>query len=237
VKANHDARNSGISSCGHNLIVQDVVNRFTVDVIGATAFGMDTKALKESNSLFYQMARRSSDMSFLRAVKIFILMFAPKVASLLNLSMMDHVSLDFFASILTKALKDRENSNEKWDDFLQLMIEAKKGELKVDESELDAFEKEAQIQSQSKTKTQLTDELAIAQSVLFFIAGFDTVGAFVSFAVYIMAIHQDIQQKLYDEVQTHINKETGEMEYDSVGKLEYMDMVLSGWLTLTSFSK
>jgi cytochrome P450 len=216
----------------YKIIAQDVVNRFTVDVIGATAFGMETNALKDPDSIFYKMARRSMDITATKFINGFFIFLLPKLAQLLGLRFIDVGAMDFFASILTKALKEREVSKEKRDDFLQLMIEARKGELKMDESELDTFEKDAEIKSQSKSKTQLTDELAISQCVLFFMVGFDTVGSLVGFATYLMAIHQDMQEKLFDEVEKYIDQNTGEIEYDDVGKMEYLDKFISGWLRL-----
>jgi cytochrome P450 family 9 len=220
----------------YKIIVQDVVSRFAVDVIGSTAFGMQTCALKDPDSIFYKMARLSSDITFSKITKGFFSLFAPKLASLLRFSIVEPVSVGFFTAILTTALKEREISNEKRDDFLQLMIEARKGELKTDESELDTFEKDAEIKSQTKSKIQLTDDVVIAQCVLFFVAGFDTVGSLVSFAAYLLAIHQDMQEKIFDEVEKYIDQKTGDIEYDDVGKLGYLDMFISGWWGLYTYT-
>jgi len=213
---------------GHNVLVQDVVSRFTVDVIGATAFGMETNSLTDRESIFFKMARRTADISIGRVIKNLIVLYLPRLANLLKLSVSDKLSMDFFVGILTKALKERQASNESRDDFLQLLIEAKEGELKIDQSEvLDTFEKEAQLKSHTKNKTQFTDELAISQSVLFFLAGFDTVGSLVNFAAYLLAVHQDIQEKVFKEIEKYVNKE-GEVQYEDVNKMEYLDMFISG---------
>ena len=39
----------------------------------------------------------------------------------------------------------RQKNNVKGNDFIQLMMEAREGTLKIDESELEAFEKDAEI--------------------------------------------------------------------------------------------
>jgi len=68
--------------------------------------------------------------------------------------------------------QEQKNEKEKRNDFLQLLVEAKTGQIEVEnESELNQFEKDAQLNSNSKSKLQITETMAIAQGLLFFIAG------------------------------------------------------------------
>ncbi len=55
---------------GHRVIVQDVVSKFTVAVIGEAAFGMDTKALTDPNSEFLKHARIASNITMWRITKV-----------------------------------------------------------------------------------------------------------------------------------------------------------------------
>jgi len=61
----------------------------------------------------------------------------------------------------------------------------------------------------------------------FFVAGFDTVGALINFAIYLMAAHQDVQEKIYQEVKASMEATDGEIDYDTVVRLEYIDMFIS----------
>lgn len=129
----------------------------------------------------------------------------------------------------------RETTGEKRNDFLQLMVEARAGELKSEtgDEELDTFEKEAILKDDGSRKTVnskqiFTDNLTLAQSFIFFVAGFDTVGALLNFAAYLMAAHPDVQEKLYNEVKASMEESDGEIDYETVSRLEYMDMFISG---------
>lgn len=87
--------------------VPELVTRFAVDVIGATAFGMDTKALTDSESHFLKMARRVSEISPWRLFKNMLLILVPRVANALKLRIMDPEMMDFFTGILHSALRNR----------------------------------------------------------------------------------------------------------------------------------
>lgn len=123
----------------------------------------------------------------------------------------------------------REQSGENRNDFLQLLVEARQGNLKAEDAELDAFEKEAKIKESSVNKAQLfTDDVTMAQCLIFFFAGFDTVGALVSFGTYLMALYPEIQERVHQEAKSYMDENNGEIDYDSVNKLAYMDMFISG---------
>jgi len=65
--------------------IQDVINRFTVDVIGATAFGIDPGSLKDPQSVFYSMAKRAQDFEYSKMLKGLLYVFFPKLANYLKL--------------------------------------------------------------------------------------------------------------------------------------------------------
>lgn len=46
---------------------------------------------------------------------------------------------------------------------------------------------------------ELTEDEAMAQCVLFFLAGQDTTSSVISFAMYLLALHPDIQARLREE--------------------------------------
>lgn len=210
----------------HDIVVKEAISRYLVDIIGATAFGMETNSLKDENSVFYKMAKRQSEFSMLKMLKVIVAFLVPFLTRL-GLKMSDPESLNFFEEICRTALKNREATKEKRDDFLQLMIETRRGELQMDDSELDSFEKDAQL-NKGKGKVVLTDELITAQSMLFFLAGLDTTGSVLCFAPYFLALDPDIQKKLYDEVAEIMKEKDGQLDYDSINGMEYLDKFISG---------
>ena len=46
----------------------------------------------------------------------------------------------------------------------------------------------------------LSEEEVLAQGLLFFVAGYDTTAATLQFFLYNLAVHQEVQDKLYEEI-------------------------------------
>ncbi|XP_029801600.1 cytochrome P450 3A12-like [Suricata suricatta] len=79
--------------------------------------------------------------------------------------------------------------------------------------------------------TALSDLELVAQSVIFIFAGYEPTSTSLSFLVYELATHPDVQQKLQEEIDaTFPNKEPP--TYDALVQMEYLDMVLNETLRL-----
>nr|XP_040133681.1 cytochrome P450 3A4-like [Ictidomys tridecemlineatus] len=97
-------------------------------------------------------------------------------------------------------------------DFLQLMIDSQN--------------------SQDKEPYQGLSDLEIAaQSIIFILAGYDTTSTSLSFIMYLLATHPDVQKKLQQEIdETLPNK--APVTYDVLFEMKYLDMVVNETLRL-----
>ena len=68
----------------------------------------------------------------------------------------------------------------------------------------------------------------VAQAILFLVAGFDTVSTAMSFLLYELAVNPDVQERLVQEIRDNDAKNGGKFDFDSIQKLPYLDMVVSG---------
>ena len=85
--------------------------------------------------------------------------------------------------------------------------------------------------SETKTnisKTEITEDDILANSFVFFAAGFETTASLLSFLFYNLAIEQHIQQKLYEEVLSY----SGNFDYDSIAKMPYLEACIAETLRL-----
>jgi cytochrome P450 len=137
--------------------------------------------------------------------------------------------MDFYTNALQETIRRREQSGEKRNDLVQLLIDAKTQELKPEGEEgdvsLDSHEKNSQVKK--ARKTPMTDKLILSQALLFFFAGFDTMETLLMFAIYELALNQDVQEKLFQEIDKSIEASGGELEYEAVNRMEYLDKVIS----------
>lgn len=90
----------------------------------------------------------------------------------------------YFNAFFKQAIKHREENHIKKPDMLNLLLEARKNE---------------EIKGKGKG-LEITDEEIVAQAMVFFLGGFDTVSNSLCFTVYELAVHQDVQERLRGEV-------------------------------------
>lgn len=74
----------------------------------------------------------------------------------------------------------------------------------------------------------MTEGLLAAQAFVFFIAGFETSSTTISFALYELATVPETQEKLRTEIMNILNKHNGQLSYDIVNDMKYLEMVLQG---------
>jgi len=68
----------------------------------------------------------------------------------------------------------------------------------------------------------------VAQAFTFLIAGYETSASTLTFALYELALHPEIQQRLRAEIVQVLSKHGGKLTYDGMQDMSYLDRVVSG---------
>ncbi|XP_029047550.2 cytochrome P450 6a2-like isoform X2 [Osmia bicornis bicornis] len=74
-------------------------------------------------------------------------------------------------------------------------------------------------------KMELSDAFLAAQAFVFFTAGFETSSLTITHALYELAFNQSIQDTLRAETKDVLKRNNGEITYDSISELKYLDAV------------
>ena len=82
----------------------------------------------------------------------------------------------------------------------------------------------------SEKKPLSTDDI-IANSINFLAVGYDTTSLLILFTLYNLCLHQDVQEKLYQELKSILN-ERKSFDYESISGSKYLDAVISETLRL-----
>lgn len=88
------------------------------------------------------------------------------------------------------------------------------------------------VSAKDRVNNALTNEDITAQALLFFIAGFDTTSSLMCFTIYELTVNQDVQERLRKEIHSTWKECCGNLTYEDLLQMKYLDMVISGWCCL-----
>lgn len=197
------------------LEIKDIVARFTTDVIGTCAFGIDCNSLENPNNEFKEMSRRHFEEPDITGYRMFLLALSENLARKFGVKITRDDVSNFFTKVVEDTIEYRETSNVKRNDFLNLLLQLKnKGKLDDDESE---------GKSDFLTKQEL-----VSQSFIFFNAGFETSSTTISFAMNELVANQDVQENLRTEINSILEKHEGAITYESISEMKYLEQVIYG---------
>jgi cytochrome P450 family 6 len=75
---------------------------------------------------------------------------------------------------------------------------------------------------------EVTMDVIAAQAFLFFNAGFETTSGAMTFGLYELARNPDIQERVRNEIDTVLGRHGGNITYEAISEMEYLDKVVSG---------
>lgn len=218
--------------------IKELFTKYTNDVIATSAFGCKTNSFENPNNEFYLSGKKIMEFTSTKAIfRVSLIFVLPKLASLFNVSFIDKTASSFFRSMVLDNIASREKLGIFRPDMINILMNVKKGKSLRGANEETSSDGYATVGESSIgnaiVKREWTDDEIVAQSFLFFLAGFDTVATLLSFLVYELSINQDVQQKLYDQVkETHQFLDGKKLTYEGIQKLKYLDMVVSETLRL-----
>jgi cytochrome P450 family 6 len=71
-------------------------------------------------------------------------------------------------------------------------------------------------------------DVIAAQAFVFCLAGFETTSAIMTFCLYEMALNPNIQERVQNELDTVLDRHGGNITYEAISGMEYLDKVVSG---------
>lgn len=185
--------------------IKDISECFIIDVIGSCAFGLDCNCFKNPEGEFKKQGRKIFSFSRLRILKTGAAFAFPNCARWLGIKLFENESIEFFLNLVKTTIQYREAHNVTRKDFLQLLLELRNGP-----GNDDCF----------------TIEEITAQVFIFFAAGFETSSITLAFCLYELASNLDVQEKLREEIMRVLVIHGGEISYDTIADMKYMNQVV-----------
>ncbi|XP_024868646.1 cytochrome P450 9e2-like, partial [Temnothorax curvispinosus] len=192
----------------HSIETKGVFRRYATDVIATTAFGISVNSMKDQDNEFYIRGIeiiKGFSAGPLGMAKMILFQACPRLAKLLGLSLFPPSTTEFFKKIVGETIRAREEQGIVRPDMIHLLMQARDKE----------------------DVHKMTVDDIVSQAFIFFFAGFETSATLMCFAAHELAVNQDVQDRLREEVQQHLAEGNGEISYESISKISYMDMVIS----------
>ncbi|XP_062558845.1 probable cytochrome P450 9f2 [Armigeres subalbatus] len=219
--------------------IKDMLSRYGINVIASCAYGIDVDCFKDDAHEFMYHGKRMMQMgSPLVIAKMLFMKMFPKISKDWGIDVLNREQAEYFTKLIKDTVRARESQGIVRNDMVDMLLEARKGTLRYEEEEReDEQEGFATVQESEVGKAQITWSISetemIAQCLIFFIAGFESVSTTSMFLIYELILHPDIQQRLYEEVQQTYKQLDGKLlTYDALQGMKYMDMVVSETLRM-----
>uniref|UniRef100_A0A1L8EFJ0 Putative cytochrome p450 n=1 Tax=Haematobia irritans TaxID=7368 RepID=A0A1L8EFJ0_HAEIR len=197
---------------------KDLLARFTTDVIGTCAFGIDCSSLKDPNAEFRVVGGQSLVKQRHGQLGLAFTASFPELARKLHIKQnLDYIE-EFFMRIVRETVEYRENNNIRRNDFMDMLIDLKNKKLMKSEH--------------GEELTNLTLEEITAQAFVFFNAGFETSSTTLGFALYELAQNPEIQERGRQEVLETLKKHNDEFTYDCMKEMSYLEQIISETLRM-----
>ncbi|XP_046646973.1 cytochrome P450 3A24-like [Daphnia pulicaria] len=217
-----------ITECGNRLVIkfQKIAetegklnakmqfSAFTMDVIARCAFGMTIDNLGEKDDPFLTKAKVVFSNPANKSPLILLPFMLPNLLAFIGGNAFFPKEFDFFINILEGLIKQRYNSPEKYNDFVEVATEA------IMEHTKTVNGKQVPIWNREEV-----DEIVTSQSMLFLLAGFDTTATTLTNSAFLLARNPEVQERLYEEVMRK-HEQFGEVNHEMILDFPYVDHVI-----------
>ncbi|XP_068082054.1 cytochrome P450 6k1-like [Anabrus simplex] len=108
---------------GEEVELKEVLAKFSTDIIGTCAFGIQSNSMTDPDSEFRKMGRKMFDPTIASALRKYMQLFLPTLAKILNVSIIGKEVTRFFTSVVKETVEYREKHGVMRNDFLQLLMQ------------------------------------------------------------------------------------------------------------------
>ncbi|XP_055902901.1 probable cytochrome P450 6a20 [Eupeodes corollae] len=182
--------------------MNEIIGRYVTDVNGNCVFGLDCNSLNDKNADFFRTIKSISGTKLHSKIVNSLISSFPKLAQKLRMRETHEDLNDFFIRIVRETIEYREKNSVKHNDFLSLMIELKN----IDGG--------------------LSIEQMSGQTFAYFSAGFENSTAAIVVTLYELALNQDVQDKLRDEITNRMEKFRQKLSFDCMMEMRYLKKVV-----------
>nr|XP_018895932.1 PREDICTED: probable cytochrome P450 6d4 [Bemisia tabaci] len=207
--------------------IKDFVSNYTMDVIGACAMGIKCNAVRDPENCEMKKVVKEMFAVGWRSILFQLLeMIHPKLPELLRIVPRQPAVEQFLMTITKNAMEMKTKAGQSTrKDFLQILMNISSSESDVTR---DSNEDLSVLEGGVVHEGPIFTENIIAGVVTSFLfAGLEPVSAITTFCLYELVRHPEMQERLFQEIQSARKESCGEIKYEDLKKLRYLDQVVN----------
>lgn len=198
--------------------VRELMARFTTEFIGACGFGIEMNSINDDRSQFRELGRVMFTPTLRQILLLGLNQITPELTG--HIYAGNKAVLTSLTEIYMNIREQRNGKPIGRNDFIDLLLDLEsKGKIKGE-----SIERRNQDGSPVPVEMELDIQCQIAQAFVFFGAGFETSSSATSFLLHQLAYHPDVQQKVQEEIDHVLGKYNGQLCYDAVAEMQYLEM-------------
>ncbi|XP_023934620.2 cytochrome P450 6B1-like [Bicyclus anynana] len=197
--------------------VYSLAQKFTMTSIFACIFGLN---ISSDSDLLVEKMTRINELSITRTFAQDLDLLYPGILKRFNFSFYIEELGNFFVNLVRDSMQAKNGVPSNRKDFIDLILEIKnQGDI------LETTKTEETVKLIDSVK--LTDEVIAAQAFIFYAAGYETSATTVAFMLYELAMNPGIQDKLISELDEVLDRHDGNITYEIINELTYMEKVFN----------
>nr|NP_001351649.1 probable cytochrome P450 28a5 [Aedes albopictus] len=195
-----------IKQNGNALDTKELTTKYTTDVVSSCIFAIDAQSFSKDKPEIREMGRRMMDFSFSAQLVLMVTTFLPSIRNLYKFTFVPRDVEQFFIRIMKDAIRYRKENNIVRHDYLDYLLSL-------------------------QAKKQISEIDMAGHGVSFFADGLETSSLIMTYCLFDLASNSEIQNRLREEIR-HVQATRGDLDYDNIGEMIYLDQVLNESLRL-----
>ncbi|KAJ0175218.1 hypothetical protein K1T71_009359 [Dendrolimus kikuchii] len=188
--------------------------KYTMASIMSFAFGIGVDTMNEDN-IFATIDQHCFTTTYWAEAD----MLVPGIMSMLNKSLYDKTINKFCQEVFQASVELRNNAPAARNDMIDILFDLKNITINENDGRVDQ-------------DFRITNHMITSQVFIFFIAGYGNNGSSLSYLMYYLAKYPETQNKLVSELDEILNKYNGELTYEAINEMMYLDKVFNEVLRL-----
>ncbi|XP_050077617.1 cytochrome P450 6d3-like [Anopheles maculipalpis] len=194
--------------------MRDIVSRYVLDVVASVFFGFEANCLHDPDDAFRVALRDLNNPdSFLNNIRSTGVFLCPGLLKFTGISALAPPMKKFTMEVISSHLHQRETGQVTRRDFIQILTDLRR-------------------KAGNNAEESLSDAQCAANVFLFYGAGADTSTGAITFTLHELTHHPEVMEKLQHEIDEMMERHKGEITYDNISELKYLDLCIKETLRM-----